>query len=106
MHGTDMPDPSVDVNVWKALFEQTPRIIQWVLTILTGGLFAVAAWAWRMQTKNVERIENQLHSRMDREMTHLHARLDETNHHLMQIVQNTSRTREGGEVRQKRQNQQ
>lgn len=84
-----MTDPSGDPGVWYKLFEQTPTIIRWAFTVLSFGLFAVAGWAWRMQTRNVERVETQVHRRMDRVEGNLNQRLDEMNKHLIDIAQNT-----------------
>mgnify|MGYP006289486419 CR=1 FL=1 len=85
-----MPDPSSsDPDFWAMAFEQTPKALQWVLAILTLGLFSIAGWAWRREQRNIERVESQIHARMDREMGQLHQRLDDMNYHLIEIAQNT-----------------
>lgn len=85
-----MPDPSGnDPDIYRLIFEQTPRIIQWILGVLTLGLFSIAGWLWRMQTQNVERVERQVHERMDRVEGNLNQRMDEMNHHLIEIANNT-----------------
>lgn len=76
-------------DVWQLIFVQTPPVLRWVLGILTFGLFTVVGMLWRWQVRNVERVETQIHSRMDREMEQLHSRLDETNRLLVEIAQNT-----------------
>ena len=99
MHGTDMPDMNVtDPGVWHKLFEQTPEAIRWVFTIMSLGGFALARYMWKRSQENVERIERQVHRRMDRleENTNkridgTNQRMDEMNHHLIEIAQNPRR---------------
>jgi hypothetical protein len=85
-------------DIWEVIFDQTPTIIRWALGILTLGLFTLAAWIWRSQRADIERIERQMHSRITREIGGVHeringvnSRLDTMNGHLITISQNTSR---------------
>ena len=97
-NASDMTDPSTDPDIYRLVFDQTPKVIQWLLGVLTLGLFTIAAWAWRAQTSNVQRVERQVHRRMDRfeentnkRMDDTNKRMDEMNHHLIEIAQNTRR---------------
>lgn len=76
-------------DIWYLLFEQLPPVVRWILGVLTLGLFSLAGMLWRWQVRNVERVEQQIHARMDREMRLLHTKLDETNKHLVIIARNT-----------------
>ena len=84
-----MAGPVDAPDVYHLIFDQTPRVIRWVLTVLTFGLFALAGWLWRRQERTAQRIEDQLHARIDREMVTVHRRLDEMNGHLFEIAKNT-----------------
>ena len=83
-----MSDPGTP-DVYQLLFEQLPPVLRWLLGVLTLGGFTLASWIWARNERNVERIERQVHQRMDREMGQIHERLDEMNRHLVQIAQNT-----------------
>ena len=56
------PEP----DIWTLLFEQTPFILRVALSILTFGLFTLAAMLWRWNRADLQRVEKQVHSRMDR----------------------------------------
>ena len=94
-----MPDPSVtDLTVWEKLFEQTPVAIRWAFTVLSLGGFGLVRMLWKRSQENVERVERQIHARMDREMGQLHDQIatlqksvDTMNSNLIQIVNNTRR---------------
>ena len=105
-------EPMETVNVWKALYHQTPLPIRFIL----GGLMAVLAWMsanmWRAHQKNTdrverelqeriaretERIERQAHERIDEEMRIVHNKLDQIYGLVVGIAQNTSRRRTDSE---------
>ena len=74
-------------DVWHLVFEQTPPAIRWVLGVATLGLFTLAGMLWRWQRRDVERVERQVHARMDR----VESKVDEQNKLLLEIARNTRR---------------
>lgn len=84
-----MNDPGTPPDVWHLLFEQLPTALRWLLGILTLGGFSLASWIWHRQERNIDRVEVQIHRRMDREMNALNERLDNIDRSLIQIAQNT-----------------
>lgn len=104
---------SANPDVWALLFAQTPLALRWLLGGLIVGLGALAGWLWKLQNRDikrveyqqkreVERVEQQLHSRIKRETDDINDRLTRENHeireklevmngHLINISQNTQR---------------
>jgi len=79
-----------DPNMWHLLFKQVPVIFKWIGGALVAAIGVLGAGILRYHNKRVDRLEQQMNDRMDREMALLHGRLDETNRLLMQIAQNTN----------------
>jgi len=85
-------------DIWTLLFVQLPEPLRWVLAILTCGLFALAGWVWRRHQMQMDRVEAQVHRRIDaldtrieRRFEGMERRLDEANMHLIDIANNTRR---------------
>lgn len=79
--------PNADIDIWSALFEQTPRIVRWILGFLTLGIFTLLSVLYRWHRDDMRRV----HERVDQLENRLDDRLDEVNRHLIQIAANTSR---------------
>jgi len=58
--------PSADPAIWTLIFEQTPVLLRWILGILTLGIFTLAGMLWRWNRTDLQRVESQVHARMDR----------------------------------------
>ena len=76
-----------DIDIWSALFEQTPRIVRWLLGFLTLGIFTLLGVLYRWHREDMRRV----HERVDQLEHRLDDRLYEVNRHLIQIAANTSR---------------
>lgn len=59
-------EPSSSPDVWSLIFEQTPLLLRWVLGVLTLGIFTLAGMLWRWNRADLQRVEQQVHARMDR----------------------------------------
>jgi len=46
-----------DHDIWTLLFEQTPVIFRWVMSILTLGLFLLAQQIWINHKKRIDKLE-------------------------------------------------
>lgn len=58
--------PSPEPDIWTLLFEQTPVLMRILLGVLTVGVFSLAGMLWKWNRTDLQRVETQLHSRMDR----------------------------------------
>lgn len=74
-----------EVDIWAAIFEQTPRVVRWALGILTLGIFALLSVLYRWHRDDMRRV----HERMDNLEKRIDSRLDEVNSHLIEIATNT-----------------
>ena len=101
------------VNIWDALFEQTPLVLRYVLGVLTLGLFTIAGYIHQQNKENLKQMDIRHRASMQRMETQVHARMDrmeeqnekreerfllqfvEMNRNLMQIASNTQRGRHG-----------
>lgn len=81
-----MSDATPDVDFWRIVYESTPPFLRYVLTALTLGAFWAFGALWRRQQREINRVENQLHDRVTREMKDVKDRLDENNRLLMQLI--------------------
>ena len=79
--------PSGEIDIWNTLFEQTPKIVRWLLGFLTLGIFTLLGVLYRWHREDMRRV----HERVDQLEHRLDDRLDEVNRHLIQIAANTSR---------------
>ena len=79
-------------DVWHLFYEQTPRVLQFVLGVLSLGVFTIFGVLWRWHRNDVKRVETQVHDRIDRMEQRMESRLDETNRLLLQIATNTRRS--------------
>ena len=79
--------PSGEIDIWNTLFDQTPRIVRWLLGFLTLGIFTLLGVLYRWHRDDMRRV----HERVDQLEHRLDDRLDEVNRHLIQIAANTSR---------------
>ena len=79
-------------DVWSLFYEQTPRVLQFVLGVLSLGVFTIFGVLWKWQRNDVARVEKQVHDRIDSLEQRLQTRMDETNRLLMQIATNTQRS--------------
>lgn len=68
-----MPEPTTP-NVYEMMFEQTPAVLRWVLTILTCGIFGLASLLYKWHRED---------------MRQMHQRMDKLEDHLIEIAQNT-----------------
>jgi len=84
------PDGGQPPDVWHLLFVQLSPALRWLFGVVTLGLFSIAGILWARQERNVQRIEQQLHDRMDREMRHINERLAAIDRHLMEVAYNTA----------------
>lgn len=74
-----------DPDIWALIFEQTPQALRWVLGVASLGVFTLLSVLYRMNQKNMDRVEgriSRLEERMDRNM-------QEQNRLLTQIASNT-----------------
>lgn len=93
-----MTDPRTSIDVWDAIFNQTPTVLRWALGMLTMGVFTLAGILYRINRNDLEQITRQqkadvkeMHDRMDRFENKLDQTTAEMNRHLLQIAHNTSR---------------
>lgn len=87
--GRRVTDGKMTDNLWERLFEQTPVIFRYVMTMLTLGIFALAGTLYRWRRDDIRRI----HERIDRLEKTVAEQHSETNNLLFQIAQNTQRAR-------------
>jgi len=80
-----MASPAPDIDIWSAIFEQTPRVIRWALGFMTLGVFTLLSVLYRWHREDMQRV----HERVDRLERRLDGCLDEVNGHLVEIAQNT-----------------
>lgn len=74
---------NTEYDVWSMIFEQTPVLLRFVLGVLTLGVFTLAGMLWRWNRADLKRVEEQMHTRMDRmegqintQFSELRSRLD------------------------------
>lgn len=81
-----MASPSgTDIDIWQAIFEQTPKVFRWVLGIMTLGIFTMLSILYRWHREDLRRV----HERVDLLEARIEKRLDEVNGHLIEIASNT-----------------
>lgn len=85
--GRRMTDPKTPDNVWELLFEQTPIVLRYVLTMLTLGIFALAGTLYRWHRDDLRHVNERI-DRLEKTVAMQHS---ETNTLLFQIAQNTRR---------------
>ena len=74
-----------EIQIWDALFNQTPIVVRWALGVLTLGVFTLASILYRWHRADVERLE----IRVDQLETNLRSEMSQMNSHLLQIAVNT-----------------
>lgn len=57
----------MDTSIWQSVFNDTPPVLRWVITVLTLGLFALAGYIWRRQNARLDRHDERLSKLEDNE---------------------------------------
>ena len=57
--------PHNDINIWKLLYEQTPLIIQYLLGVLTLGIFTLVGVIYKRTARELEHVEDRVGNRID-----------------------------------------
>lgn len=73
---------SSEYDVWTLIFDQTPVVLRIVLGVLTLGFFSLAGMLWRWNRKDLQRVEEQMHGRMDKMEARIDSRFDQLTHRL------------------------
>lgn len=75
------------IDIWQALFDETPIFLRWFFGVMTFGLFTLASILYKWHRDDM--------SKMEARIVHMENKLDSKLEHiygvLLEIARNTSR---------------